>query len=203
MKPRRTRHRLLLRRFLSCHAVAQRTQGYHYLQLSQSAPLGGVSTSRDVSPLHTFNRAVRDSHCATQASLPPSAVAQQNAQRRGKAMKAAEAAKKADVSRSTITRWVQAGTLSARRLASGELEIEESELDEFLAGRTSAPRQGGASNSAVALAVAEERIRGLELMVATYQGWLKESEGRLQFVLQALPPAPPAPPARRPWWRIW
>ena len=57
-------------------------------------------------------------------------------------MKAAEAAKKADVSPSTITRWVQAGTLSARRLASGELEIEESELDEFLAGRTSAPRQG-------------------------------------------------------------
>ena len=113
-------------------------------------------------------------------------------------MKAAEAAKKADVSPSTITRWVQAGTLSARRLASGELEIEESELDEFLAGRTSA--QGGASNSSVALAVAEERIRGLELMVATYQGWLKESEGRLQFVLQALPPAPPA---RRPWWRIW
>ena len=150
--------------------------------------------------MHTFNRAVRDSHCATQASLPPSAVAQQNAQRRGKAIKAAEAAKKADVSPSTITRWVQAGTLSARRLASGELEIEESELDEFLAGRTSAPRQGGASNSAVALAVAEERIRGLELMVATYQGWLKESEGRLQLVLQALPPAPPA---RRPWWRIW
>ena len=58
-------------------------------------------------------------------------------------MKAAEAAKKADVSPSTITRWVQAGTLSSRRLASGELEIEESELDEFLAGRTSAPRQGG------------------------------------------------------------
>ena len=113
-------------------------------------------------------------------------------------MKAAEAAKKADVSPSTITRWVQAGNLSARRLASGELEIEDSELDEFLAGRTSA--QGGASNSAVALAVAEERIRGLELMVATYQGWLKESEGRLQLVLQALPPAPPA---RRPWWRIW
>ena len=26
------------------------------------------------------------------------------------------------------------------------------------------------------------------MMVATYQGWLKESEGRLQFVLQALPP---------------
>ena len=77
-------------------------------------------------------------------------------------MKAAEAAKKADVSPSTITRWVQAGTLSSRRLASGELEIEESELDEFLAGRTSAPRQGGTSNSAVALAVAEERIRGLD-----------------------------------------
>ena len=38
------------------------------------------------------------------------------------------------------------------------------------------------------------------VMVATYQGWLKESEGRLQFVLQALPPAPQA---RRPWWRIW
>ena len=34
-------------------------------------------------------------------------------------MKVAEAAKKADVSPSTITRWVQAGTLSARRLASG------------------------------------------------------------------------------------
>ena len=58
-------------------------------------------------------------------------------------MKAAEAAKKADVSPSTITRWVQAGTLSARRLASGELEIEESELDEFLAGRAVGPSAGG------------------------------------------------------------
>ena len=113
-------------------------------------------------------------------------------------MKAAEAAKKADVSPSTITRWVQAGTLSARRLASGELEIEESELDEFLAGRTSA--QGERATRRSPWAVADERIRGLEMMMATYQGWLKESEGRLQFVLQALPPAPQA---RRPWWRIW
>ena len=50
MMPRRARHSLLLRRFLSCHAVAQRTQGYHYLQLSQSAPIGGVSTLRGVFP---------------------------------------------------------------------------------------------------------------------------------------------------------
>ena len=152
-------------------------------------PLAHVQSGCERLTLRDASKPTAECGCATECATEG-----------GEAMKAAEAAKKADVSPSTITRWVQAGTLSARRLASGELEIEESELDEFMAGRTSTPRQGGASNSAVALAVAEERIRGLELMVATYQGWLKESEGRLQFVLQALPPAPQA---RLPWWRIW
>ena len=111
-------------------------------------------------------------------------------------MKAAEAAKKADVSPSTITRWVQAGTLPARRLASSELEIEESELDEFLAGRTSA--QNGNDGGPHVGPGGSEQLGGRPgRRRRADQGWLKESEGRLQFVLQALPPAPQA---RRPWW---
>ena len=92
-----------------------------------------------------------------------------------------------------FSRWVQSGRLAAGRLPTGELQIEDGVLDEFLALRTASPRSG--LDATVELAVAQERIRGLEALVASQRSWLEESEARLQMVLQALPPPPPA---RRP-----
>ena len=113
-------------------------------------------------------------------------------------MNAAQAAERAGVRPSTVSRWVQSGRLAAGRLPTGELQIEDGVLDEFLALRTASPRSG--PDATVELAVAQERIRGLEALVASQRSWLEESEARLQMVLQALPPPPPA---RRPWWRRW
>ena len=110
-------------------------------------------------------------------------------------MNAAQAAEKAGVSPSTVTRWIQAGRLAAKRLPNGQLEIPADGLEAVIADRTAAPR----SAASLALAVAEERIRGLEDLVAQQREWLGLSEGRLQLALQALPP--PAPP--RPWWQYW
>ena len=101
---------------------------------------------------------------------------------------------------STITRWIKAGRLPARRLASGELEIDEAALDELLEARPSLTRTAGVGSAAVALAVAEERIHGLEMLVETQRGWLADAEARLGLVLQALPPAVDV--SRR-WWRFW
>ena len=105
---------------------------------------------------------------------------------------------RAGVRPSTVSRWVQSRRLAAGRLPTGELQIEDGVLDEFLALRTASPRSG--LDATVELAVAQERIRGLEALVASQRSWLEESEARLQMVLQALPPPPPA---RRPWWRRW
>ena len=113
-------------------------------------------------------------------------------------MNAAQAAERAGVRPSTVSRWVQSGRLAAGRLPTGELQIEDGVLDEFLALRTASPRSG--PDATVELAVAQERIRGLEALVASQRSWLEESEARLRMVLQALPPPPPA---RRPWWRWW
>ena len=113
-------------------------------------------------------------------------------------MNAAQAAERAGVRPSTVSRWVQSGRLKADRLPTGELQIEDGVLDEFLALRPASPRSG--PDATVELAVAQERIRGLEALVASQRSWLEESEARLQMVLQALPPAPPA---RRPWWKWW
>ena len=118
----------------------------------------------------------------------------------GGKMRATQAAARAGVHGSTITRWIKAGRLPARRLASGELEIDEAALDELLEARPSPTRTAGVGSAAVALAVAEERIHGLEMLVETQRGWLADAEARLGLVLQALPPAVDV--SRR-WWRFW
>ena len=71
-------------------------------------------------------------------------------------LSAAQAAGRAGIRPSTVTRWVQSGKLPAQRLASGTLQIAEADLEAFLPLRDAAPR----AMPAVALAVAQERIRG-------------------------------------------
>ena len=58
------------------------------------------------------------------------------------------------------------------------------------------------SDAAVALAVAQERIRGLEELVALAQEWRKMAEERLAMVtaLPAPPVQEPPPPPRRWFW---
>ena len=97
---------------------------------------------------------------------------------------------------STVSRGVSSGRLPANRLPTGELQIDAAVLDEFLSRRTAAPRAAPA-DAAIALAAAQERIRGLEALVEEQKGWLRESDLRLQLVLKALPAA--ASPRRR-WW---
>ena len=75
-------------------------------------------------------------------------------------LSAAQAAARAGVRPSTVFRWVASGKLPAQRLASGTLQIAEGDLAAFLPLRDAAPRAMPA-DATVALAVAQERIRGL------------------------------------------
>ena len=115
-------------------------------------------------------------------------------------LSAAQAAGRAGVRPSTVTRWVQSGKLPAQRLASGTLQIAEADLDAFLPLRDAAPR----AMPADALAVAQERIRGLEELVSLKQEWRKMAEERLAMVTAL--PAPPVqeqPPRGRRWFWPW
>ena len=106
--------------------------------------------------------------------------------------------------RPLVTRWVQSGKLPAQRLASGQLQIAEADLDAFLPLRDAAPRAMPA-DAAVALAVAQERIRGLEELVSLEREWRTMAEERLALVQTSLP-APPVqeqPPRARRWFWPW
>ena len=114
-------------------------------------------------------------------------------------LSAAQAAGRAGVRPSTVTRWVQSGKLPAQWLASGTLQIAEADLDAFLPLRAAAPRAMPAD-----AAVAQERIRGLEELVALEQEWRKMAEERLAMVTAL--PAPPVqeqPPRPRRWSWPW
>ena len=119
-------------------------------------------------------------------------------------LSAAQAARRAGVRPSTVTRWVQASKLPALRLPSGQLQIAETDLAAFLPLRDAAPRALPA-DAGVALAVAQERIRGLEELVAVEREWRTMAEERLALV-QALLPAPAVqeqPPRARRWFWPW
>ena len=75
-------------------------------------------------------------------------------------LNAGRAAERAGVTPSTVSRWVQAGRLAAERSPTGELQIKETDLDEFLARRKEAPKSA-AADAGIALAAAQERIKGL------------------------------------------
>ena len=57
-------------------------------------------------------------------------------------MNAVEAASRASVRPSTVSRWVASGRLPADRLPTGELQIDAAVLDEFLSRRTADPPGG-------------------------------------------------------------
>ena len=109
-------------------------------------------------------------------------------------LSAAQAAARAGVRPSTVSRWV----------ASGQLQIAEGDLDAFLPLRDAAPRAMPA-DAAVALAVAQERIRGLEELVALEREWRTMAEERLALVQASLPaPSVQEQPSRpRRWFWPW
>ena len=102
-------------------------------------------------------------------------------------LSAAQAAARAGVRTSSVSRWVAAGKLKAGRLESGTLQIAVEDLDVFLALRTSAPRTMP-PDVAVALAVAQERVRGLEALLEEALleqelEWRREAEARVAMLL--------------------
>jgi len=110
-----------------------------------------------------------------------------------------EAAKLAGVSGTTITRWIQSGMLPAERDDLGRWSISRDDLDSFLEARSEAAEQSvrdpRPAQVVVDLAVARERIRGLEGLVAQQREWLTLAEERNAMLLRALPA-----PERRWWW---
>ena len=116
-------------------------------------------------------------------------------------LSAAQAAARAGVRPSTVSRWVASGKLPAQRLASGQMQIAEGDLAAFLPLRDAAPR-AMPSDATVALAVAQERIRGLEELVALEREWRNMAEERLAMVT-ALPAPPVQEQPPRPRRRFW
>ena len=113
-------------------------------------------------------------------------------------LSAAQAAARAGVRTSSVSRWVAAGKLKAGRLESGTLQIAVEDLHAFLALRDAAPRTMP-PNVAVALAVAQERIRGLEALLEQEREWRREAEARVAMLL----PMPALPASSRRWFWPW
>ena len=109
----------------------------------------------------------------------------------------AEACRELAVSLSTLDRRIASGELSAIREPYGRRHRVYVMLDE------DPPENGADAESA--LAVAQERIRGLEEQVAFLQGQIEaereRSAGLLDDVKAGEFPVPQR--GRRPWWRFW
>jgi len=130
-----------------------------------------------------------------------------------------EAAEMAGVSKSSVFRAIKAGRLSASRSASGEFEIDPSELL-----RAYPPRRTGLDqlrqqleqketadrpewdNLQTRNATLEAKVQGLEALLAevranrdTAQEHLRTTQDQLRQVLAALP----APAQQRRSWRLW
>ena len=108
-----------------------------------------------------------------------------------------EACRLLGVSLSTLDRRITEGQLEVERVQQGLVN----RVFVLLPGDTSEERQDPETE----LAVAQERIRGLEELVALEREWRETAETRLHEVLRALPaPSPtPEPETRRPWWKLW
>ena len=130
-----------------------------------------------------------------------------------------QAAKIAGCGKTTLTRAIKAGRLSATRNDDGSYAIDASEfarvfsvtLDGVPATGASVHRATrGDSEIETRLALAEAKARALEDMLAEVRqsrdDWKAQAE-RLALTSPAPPPTPaaapplPAPEPRRPWWR--
>ena len=110
----------------------------------------------------------------------------------------AEACREMSVSLSTLDRRIASGGLVARREPRGRRHRVYVVLDD------DPPREAEASESA--LAVAQERIRGLEEQVAFLQRQLEVERARYGGLLNDVKAGEfPAPGGERcrPWWRFW
>ena len=109
----------------------------------------------------------------------------------------AEACRELAVSLSTLDRRIASGELSAKREPRGRRHRVYVVLDD------DPPKNGGDAESA--LAVAQERIRGLEEQVAFLQGQLEAERERYARPLDDVKAGEFSVPQqeRLPWWRFW
>ena len=108
-----------------------------------------------------------------------------------------EACRLLGVSLSTLDRRIAEGQLECERVQQGQVH----RVYVLLPGDTPKDRQDTEKD----MAVAQERIRSLEELVALEREWRETAETRLHEVLRALPAPPPTPEpeTRRPWWKLW
>ena len=110
----------------------------------------------------------------------------------------AEACRALAVSLSTLDRRIASGDVLTRREPRGRRHRV------YVVQHDDPPKKGGDAESA--LAVAQERIRGLEEQVAFLQGQLQAERERYARPLDDVKAGKflvPAQERRRSWWRLW
>jgi len=127
-----------------------------------------------------------------------------------------EAAERAGSSKSTIFRYIKSGRLSASRGDDGAFQIDPAELARVFTPQPSQQERAGSvsleydgmpgwDDMKSRNAALEEKVRGLEALLAEVRSNRDTVQEQLRQVLAALPaPAPaPAGKAARPWWPFW
>ena len=112
----------------------------------------------------------------------------------------AEACRELAVSLSTLDRRIASGELSARREPHGRRHRVYVVLDD------DPPQEAADESSEWELAVAQERIRGLEEQVALLQGQLEAEQERYAGLLDDVKAGKfpvLAQGRRRSWWQFW
>src|SRR5215212_1684063 len=123
-----------------------------------------------------------------------------------------EAAERAGSSKSTIFRYIKSGRLSASRGDDGAFQIDPAELARVFAPQPSHRERAGSvplerdgmagwDDLKARNAALEEKVRGLEALLAEVRASRDATQDHLRQVLAALPA--PIGPARRSWlpWR--
>jgi hypothetical protein len=119
-----------------------------------------------------------------------------------------EAAEQVGSSKSTIFRYIKSGRLSASRGDDGAFQIDPSELARVFAPRPSQAERAGSvpverdgmagwDDLKARNAALEEKVRGLEALLAEVRASRDTAQDHLRQVLAALPPP------RRSWWPFW
>lgn len=137
-----------------------------------------------------------------------------------------EAARATGRNKTTISRAIQSGKLSATRNPDGSYTIDPAELarvfpfDPATDGATVEAQRSATPDATVTVAVLEERVAQLEqrlVEVETQRDQWHDQAERLTRLLMAPQPEPPAIPApvaqpatetpqdapARPWWKLW